>query len=104
MGTRGKASAPTGATRREQRWARASAGHWPRWSRQWNWVARAGAYDAWIEATHRSAERERSKQLERRRWDFEFANQERLETRCEKKRALLAKAGGVPIDEIPRWT
>jgi hypothetical protein len=104
MADRHNAHAATRAYRRDQGTPRASAGHWPTWSRQWNWVVRAAAYDARVEATQRQAQLDRSKQIERRRLDFELANQERLETRCEKIRALLAKVVDAPITDITQCT
>src|SRR6202790_5376157 len=94
-----KAPVATGVGRRNERSPRASAGHWPRWSRKWNWVARAADYDAGIEIMQRQDEGGRIKRLERRRFDFECANQERVETRAVKIRALLAKAVDVPITD-----
>ena len=73
---------------------RASAGHWPAWSSQWNWVARAAAYDAMVASTQRRAQRHRSVHIEQRRLDFEWTNQERLETRVDKISALLSKTQG----------
>src|SRR5260370_720869 len=57
---------------------RQSVGHWTAWSKQWNWVERAGAYDTLVDKSEQKAQCYRAIELEKRRLDFEIANQHRL--------------------------
>ena len=83
---------------------RPSAGHWTAWSRQWNWVERAAAYDAMVDVSTREAQCYRVVEIEKRRLDFEIANQHRLSKRLEKIDALLIKAIDAPPVGFTRST
>ena len=101
---RPKAPKETTADRGDRGTPGVSAGHWPRWSSRWNWVARAAAHDARVEAAQCQAQRKCGQQIERRRLEFEFVNDERLESRCQKIRAILAKVVDAPITDIQQST
>jgi hypothetical protein len=72
--------------------AKISAGHWPAWSKQFHWVARAKAYDA----TMKSTEKDCRAQTEQRRLDFKIADQKRIEARISKTLTLLLRAARAP--------
>jgi hypothetical protein len=82
---------------------RASAGHWRGWSSKWNWVARAKAHDTLATFIERQTERYRRQQLEQRRFEFEMANQDRLESRIAKTGVLISRAAAAPVVDITQW-
>jgi hypothetical protein len=77
---------------------RASAGHWPAWSTQFHWVARAKAHDALIVST----EQDCHAQIKQHRLGFQTANSLRIEARITKTRALLAKAAQAPASDTEK--
>lgn len=78
--------------------AKISAGHWPRWSQQFHWVARATAHDAMLKSTE---ERCRA-QIVQRRLDFQIADQKRLDARISKTQALVSRADAASILNVTR--
>lgn len=54
-------------------------GHWAAWSSEWEWVARAAAYDAYMDGERRRVREARTRELAERRADVEFRNQAELE-------------------------
>ena len=78
--------------------AKGSAGHWPAWSKQFHWVARAKAYDAMLKSTE---ERCRA-QIQQRRLDFQMANEKRIDARISKTLDLLSRAARAPMSTTTR--
>jgi hypothetical protein len=64
----------------DQTGEKSANGTWDKWSREYDWVERSRAYDGHLDAVRRQARERRIAELEARRFDFEFENQERLET------------------------
>lgn len=77
-----------------------AAGFWQQWSSAFGWVARAAAYDAHLDAEKRALRARLMLQLEQRRFEYELANQERLEQRVAKIEALLDKADKHPLTDV----
>lgn len=78
--------------------AKVSAGHWPRWSQQFHWVARAKAYDAILKSTEERC----SAQIKQRRLDFQIAEEKRLVERISKTQALVSRANEAPLLNVTR--
>ncbi len=77
-------------------------GTWYEWSARFRWVERAAAWDAFLDGERLQARAKRERELERRRFEFELKNQERLERRVEKMEAVLDKADVAPITDVWR--
>jgi len=73
---------------------------WQDWSSKFEWVGRAAAYDQEIDAQRLKARIEKTRELEERRAQFEFENQDRLEKRVRKAEAVLDKADSAPITDV----
>ncbi len=71
--------------------AKKAASHWEEWSSAYDWVERAEAYDAHLEARRRAEREHLLAELEARRFRFELHNQVRLEERIAKIEELLNK-------------
>lgn len=77
-------------------------GTWYEWSAGFRWVERAAAWDAYLDGERLRARARRARQLEERRAEFEFENQDRLERRVQKMEAVLDKADSAPITDVWR--
>lgn len=75
-------------------------GTWTAWSREHAWVERAEAYDQHLEQVRLAARDQRYRELESRRVDFEFENQDRLERRVRNIEKILDKADAHPITDV----
>jgi len=73
---------------------------WELWSSKYQWVQRAAAHDAEIEAIKWAVRKDKIAQLEERRFEYEFRDQDRLESRVMKMDALLDKADAAPVTDV----
>lgn len=89
-----------GAYQRQSGATSAAPGTWTAWSGDHAWVARAEAYDKHREAERLAVRDERYRELERRRIDFEFENQDRLERRVRLIEKILDKADIHPVTDV----
>jgi hypothetical protein len=64
------------------------------------WVERAQQYDNYLDEVERDERQLQRKELQRRRFKFALANQERLERRVAKMEANLDKADTAPITDV----
>lgn len=77
-------------------------GHWAAWSSEWEWVARAAAYDAWLDGERRRVREARTRELAERRADVEFRNQGELERWAEDLDTKLREVIATGFEEIER--
>ena len=75
-------------------------GQWADWSQKFNWVARAEAYDDWIDEEKRSAHVAKLQELEDMKLDFAVENQRRKQDLVRNMDATLERGLAAPFTEI----
>lgn len=75
-------------------------GQWNAWSKQFEWVRRAIAYDAHLDTALRKARERRQKRLEERQFDYRLKNQERLEDLVNQAMEVLRKVSATPVTDV----
>ena len=77
-------------------------GSWTKWSRLYEWVKRADAYDHYLESRERAAFEKDLLKLGARRAHYEFKTQDYAEELVESLRAAVKKHDAAPVTDVER--